>query len=194
MSAAKLADPFGLGPRRSEGSESVKPQTNRRQSIERGLEDLVMQQYNEMLESQTAADQPPTPARALSDSLSNSLSPRSTLSEYFMKRQPSIDTAPLPRYPFDDIIGAKQQEVAKPSIEVTPVEPLRKLSEMSDELEEPDPLSRSICEYTTPTLPRGQELVFNIQSTWGDKHYVGLTGIEVRSMIFIKQPPLKLRF
>ena len=30
-----------------------------------------------------------------------------------------------------------------------------------------------------PELPSGQELVINIQSTWGDKHYVGLTSLQV---------------
>ena len=33
--------------------------------------------------------------------------------------------------------------------------------------------------FTTPELPQGQELVMNILSTWGDRFYVGLTGIEV---------------
>ena len=34
-------------------------------------------------------------------------------------------------------------------------------------------------EFVIPELPTGQELVINIRSTWGDKHYVGFTGIEV---------------
>ncbi|KAK7501363.1 hypothetical protein BaRGS_00007488, partial [Batillaria attramentaria] len=33
--------------------------------------------------------------------------------------------------------------------------------------------------FVIPELPSGQELVINIQSTWGDKHYVGLTSIQV---------------
>lgn len=32
-----------------------------------------------------------------------------------------------------------------------------------------------------PELPYGKELVINIKTTWGDKHYVGLTGVEVFS-------------
>lgn len=34
-------------------------------------------------------------------------------------------------------------------------------------------------EFTIPMLPTGKELVFNIHSTWGDLHYVGLNGIEI---------------
>ena len=33
--------------------------------------------------------------------------------------------------------------------------------------------------FVIPELPYGRELVINIRSTWGDKHYVGLTGVEV---------------
>ncbi|XP_064624370.1 katanin-interacting protein-like isoform X2 [Lineus longissimus] len=34
-------------------------------------------------------------------------------------------------------------------------------------------------EFIIPELPYGKELVIDIRSTWGDNHYVGLTGIEV---------------
>lgn len=35
--------------------------------------------------------------------------------------------------------------------------------------------------FVIPELPYGREIAINIRSTWGDKHYVGLTGIEVFS-------------
>ena len=33
--------------------------------------------------------------------------------------------------------------------------------------------------FPLPELPHGQEVVVGIHSTWGDRHYVGLTGIEI---------------
>lgn len=39
-------------------------------------------------------------------------------------------------------------------------------------------LSRLI-DLEIPTLPKGRQLVINIRNTWGDRHYVGLNGIEV---------------
>lgn len=33
--------------------------------------------------------------------------------------------------------------------------------------------------FEIPRLPEGKELIINIKSTWGDRHYVGMNGIEV---------------
>ncbi|XP_073669267.1 katanin-interacting protein isoform X2 [Paramisgurnus dabryanus] len=47
----------------------------------------------------------------------------------------------------------------------------------SDDLEEDqrDPDE----DFEIPVLPQGRHLVINITSTWGDRHYVGLNGIEI---------------
>ena len=41
----------------------------------------------------------------------------------------------------------------------------------------------SVCDddvcFTTPEDPRGVELVINLLTTWGDKFYIGLNGIEL---------------
>ncbi|KAK1162836.1 hypothetical protein AOXY_G17805 [Acipenser oxyrinchus oxyrinchus] len=48
---------------------------------------------------------------------------------------------------------------------------------------EEDPLSEADKddEFEIPVLPHGQHLVINILSTWGDRHYVGMNGMEMFS-------------
>ncbi len=37
----------------------------------------------------------------------------------------------------------------------------------------------SLEDFIIPELPKGKVMEFDITSTWGDKHYVGLNGIEL---------------
>ncbi|XP_061197501.1 katanin-interacting protein-like [Saccostrea echinata] len=56
---------------------------------------------------------------------------------------------------------------------------------IKEETEEAEPATTteedSEDNFVIPELPYGKELVINIKTTWGDKHYVGLTGIELFS-------------
>ncbi|MBN3311563.1 K0556 protein, partial [Atractosteus spatula] len=48
-------------------------------------------------------------------------------------------------------------------------------------------------EFEIPVLPRGQRLVINILSTWGDRHYVGLDGLEIFSSTGEPVVPVHIR-
>ena len=39
--------------------------------------------------------------------------------------------------------------------------------------------TRELEDFSIPELPAGQNMVINIKTTWGDRHYVGLSGIEI---------------
>ncbi|XP_056018588.1 protein KATNIP homolog isoform X4 [Ostrea edulis] len=67
-----------------------------------------------------------------------------------------------------------------PSKKATPTQP-----SIKEETEGVEPVSTTEEEcddsFVIPELPYGKELVINIKTTWGDKHYVGITGIEMFS-------------
>lgn len=42
-----------------------------------------------------------------------------------------------------------------------------------------DTLLRENDHFTVPELPRGKILELDLYSTWGDKFYIGLAGIEI---------------
>ncbi|KAK5601205.1 hypothetical protein CRENBAI_002762 [Crenichthys baileyi] len=56
-----------------------------------------------------------------------------------------------------------------------------------------DPSLEREDEFEIPVLPQGQRLVINILSTWGDRHYVGLNGLEVFSSSGEPVQPVHIR-
>ncbi|XP_060552512.1 katanin-interacting protein-like isoform X2 [Ruditapes philippinarum] len=80
----------------------------------------------------------------------------------------------------DDVLDEYINKAAK--LAGLPTEPA--IPEEEGTMEQPANMSIDDSDdemFTIPELPYGRELVMNIRTTWGDKHYVGFTGIEVFS-------------
>ncbi|MEQ2168863.1 hypothetical protein GOODEAATRI_019033, partial [Goodea atripinnis] len=77
----------------------------------------------------------------------------------------------------------------------TPRTPLSSLNTQGLLSEGPDddPSLEREDEFEIPVLPQGQRLVINILSTWGDRHYVGLNGLEVFSSSGEPVQPVHIR-
>ncbi|KAM8836946.1 katanin-interacting protein isoform 2-T2 [Spinachia spinachia] len=80
---------------------------------------------------------------------------------------------------FDEFL--QRQGRVPPSFPANPSTAPRSPPATSYEGLEDEPSTEREDGFEIPVLPRGQRLVLNILSTWGDRHYVGLNGLEAFS-------------
>ncbi|CAL1599185.1 unnamed protein product [Knipowitschia caucasica] len=73
----------------------------------------------------------------------------------------------------------QRQGRGPPSVQAEPSPTPRSPLSSSFVLADEDPSMERDEEFEIPVLPKGQRLVINILSTWGDRHYVGLNGLEI---------------
>ncbi|KAM6951134.1 katanin-interacting protein [Aplochiton taeniatus] len=86
---------------------------------------------------------------------------------------------------FDEFLQRQGRAAAAAAPTPAPYSPLSSLAprgaaaEPEEPEEEPSAEPEREEEFEIPVLPQGQRLVVSILSTWGDRHYVGLNGLEV---------------
>ncbi|KAK3091145.1 hypothetical protein FSP39_017488 [Pinctada imbricata] len=73
----------------------------------------------------------------------------------------------------DEYLQPSKKAAPQPSIKEEEDDEKAALAAVEEELD--------MDNFVIPELPYGRELVIDIKSTWGDRHYVGLTGIELFS-------------
>nr|XP_015215697.1 PREDICTED: uncharacterized protein KIAA0556 homolog isoform X2 [Lepisosteus oculatus] len=93
---------------------------------------------------------------------------------------------------FDEFL--QQQRAGRPQAgRAAPPGPAGREAAPEEPADEPPGEAERDEEFEIPVLPRGQRLVINILSTWGDRHYVGLNGLEIFSSTGEPVVPVRIR-